>query len=78
MDASFGSVGVSLYPLKVCVFIHSPRVWGLVYHLKVWVFIHLPRVWDHTVGVSLSFGAGGRNLWPTLKMESDSGGDTPC
>ena len=30
------------------------------------------------VGVSLSFGAGGRNLWPTLKMESDSGGDTPC
>ena len=44
MDASFGSVGVSLYPLKVCVFIHSPRVWGLVYHLKVWVFIHWPRV----------------------------------
>ena len=30
------------------------------------------------VGVSLSFGAGGRSLWPTLTMASDSGGDTPC
>ena len=68
MDASFGSVGV--YPLAhgVCVCVCVSLSFGSV---GVYPFAQ-------GVGVSLSFGAGGRNLWPTLKMESDSGGDTPC
>ena len=70
-------MGVSLYPLKGWVFIHWPMVC-----VCVCVSLSFGSVGVYPlgqgVGVSLSFGAGGRNLWPTLKMESDSGGDTPC